>query len=63
MKYIPTDPVHQQIVLGTRFAALAAAKRAKETGTLLVVWRNNHIAKITPEEFLRQQSEAPQNPA
>jgi hypothetical protein len=42
------DPVHQKIVLAMAVAATNAVERAKQTGTKLVIWRDNHVVEIDP---------------
>ncbi len=58
----PLDPVHQRIVLGTKASAAAAAERALQTATNLVVWRDNRVVEISPNELSRAQSGDKQKP-
>ena len=51
------DPVHQQIILGTTASAAAAVVRARDTGTLLVVWQNDQIEEIDPNKISQLQSD------
>jgi hypothetical protein len=56
------DPLHQRIVLGTFASSAIAIERAKQTGTPLVIWRNNHITEIDPSEFISQQPDTKKKP-
>jgi hypothetical protein len=51
MKDRSIDPVHEQIVLGVTTSAAAAVSRARETDTQLIIWHNNRIERIKPEDL------------
>jgi len=58
----PIDPIHQKIILGTSYSAVRAAERAQQTGTPLVVWRDNHVVEIDAADFIQQQADSSKKP-
>jgi hypothetical protein len=46
----PRDPVHESIVAGVIASGAAAVERARTTVTSLVIWRNNRIQIVSPDE-------------
>lgn len=51
-----SSEIFQKFVEGTRASAHAAAEKARQHGTPLVVWKNGSIQLITPDEFLHSTS-------
>jgi len=50
MNDLPKDPIHRRIVQGTSAARAVAIERARQTGTLLVVWRDGKVIEISPDD-------------
>jgi len=57
-----TDSLHQRILLGTQAGYDAAIRRARETGTPLVVWEDGKICEISAEEAARRRTESNRQP-
>jgi hypothetical protein len=46
----PNDVLMPEIVAGIKAAGLAAIEQARRTGTKLIIWRDNQIMEISPDE-------------
>lgn len=51
MNYQSKDPLNQQIILGVAASAASAIEVASNTGTTLVVWLNNKVTEISPDDI------------
>jgi hypothetical protein len=47
----PRDPIHERIVIGVRVSGIVAVDRARSTNTPLVIWRNNRVELVSPDEI------------
>ncbi len=45
------DPSHLRIVKGLAASSTAAVERARATQTRLVIWRNNRVEIVSPDEI------------
>lgn len=57
MSNLTSDELRERVLLGLKEGRKAAVARARETGTLLVIWQDGKVVEVTPDEFERLHAE------